>query len=105
MHLSTYTTQLAFLGVLAYCSSVAAQQHNVAPIPGATSAQGQLTVTLTVVASVGVVLDGSGNPQLMVANAATSGDNVSRLQPVPRNVIRRTLELHLRALQKNDPTK
>lgn len=48
---------------------------NLAAQPG--SAQGQLTVTLTVVSSVGIVLDENGQPRLIVANAADPADNVS----------------------------
>jgi hypothetical protein len=46
------------------------------------TAQGQLTVTLTVVSSVGVVMDASGQPKLIVANAPDPADNVSALNKV-----------------------
>lgn len=49
--------------------------------PGA--AQGELTVTLTIVPSVGVVLDESGQPKLIVANAPDPADNVSTLRMLP----------------------
>jgi hypothetical protein len=44
------------------------------------SAEGELTVTMTVVASVGIVMDDQGQPKVIVANAADSGDNVSFLE-------------------------
>jgi hypothetical protein len=50
---------------------------------GSQGAQGNLTVTVTVVASVGVVIGPDGEQRLIVANAADPSDNVSRLQPVP----------------------
>jgi hypothetical protein len=49
-------------------------------MPG--SAQGNLTVTATVVASVGVVIGPDGEQRLIFANAADPSDNVSRLQAV-----------------------
>ena len=59
-----------------------AQQRATAPRPGASSAQGELTVTLTVVASVGIVMDADGQPRLIVANSADPADNVSSLRRV-----------------------
>jgi hypothetical protein len=46
------------------------------------SAQGSLTVTLTVVSSVGVVTGPDGEQRIIVANAADPKDNVSSLQMV-----------------------
>jgi hypothetical protein len=85
--------QLTLLGVLTYGSNVAAQQRNIASSPASapSCAQGQLTVTLTVVASAGIVFDSNGEPKLMVANAASPADNVSWLQTVP-HVIDTTLQ-------------
>jgi hypothetical protein len=41
-----------------------------------------LSVTLTVVSSVGLVVGPNGEQQIVVANATDPKDNVSRLQPV-----------------------
>lgn len=46
------------------------------------SAEGELTVTLTVMTSVGVVMDENGQPKIIVANAPDPADNVSSLQIV-----------------------
>jgi hypothetical protein len=46
------------------------------------SAEGRLTVTLTVVSSVGLVAGPDGEQRLIIANAVDPKDNVSRLQPV-----------------------
>lgn len=43
-------------------------------------AQGSLTVTATVVSSVGLVIGPDGEQRLIVANAADPADNVSFLQ-------------------------
>lgn len=43
-------------------------------------AEGELTVTITVVASVGIIMDEQGQPKVIVANAADRGDNVSFLE-------------------------
>jgi hypothetical protein len=50
------------------------------PSPGH-SAQGQLTVTVTVVTSVGLVTGPDGVQRLVVANGSDAGDNVSSLKP------------------------
>lgn len=79
---------LALVAGIAGSTAAAAQARN---SPGPTisglhgSAEGQLTVTLTIVPSVGVVMDPDGQPKLMVANAADPADNVSVL-----NLIRLT---------------
>lgn len=52
-------------------------------VPGTGRAQGSLTVTLTVVSSVGVVTGADGQQRVVVANAAAASDNVSTLQYVP----------------------
>ena len=46
------------------------------------STQGNLTVTLTVVSSVGLVVFPNGEKRMIIANAADQADNVSRLQQV-----------------------
>jgi hypothetical protein len=45
-------------------------------------AEGRLTVTATVVSSVGLVVGPGGEQQIIVANAIDPRDNVSRLQQV-----------------------
>jgi hypothetical protein len=63
--------------------------HAFAQRPSGTSAleatggvQGALTVTATVVTSVGVVIGPDGEPRMVVANAVDPRDNVSNLEPV-----------------------
>jgi hypothetical protein len=46
------------------------------------SVEHTLTVTAVVQSSVALTVDGEGNPKLIVANAPTSGDNVSRLNVI-----------------------
>ncbi|MGC2697021.1 MAG: hypothetical protein WA738_14650 [Candidatus Angelobacter sp.] len=46
------------------------------------SAQGQLTVTATVVSSVGLIVGPDGVQRMIFANAADPRDNVSQLQAV-----------------------
>lgn len=46
------------------------------------AAQGELTVTATVVSSVGLMIGEDGEERITLANAADAKDNVSRLQPV-----------------------
>ena len=46
------------------------------------SAQGELTVTGTVVSSVSVVIGQNGEQRLIIANAVDDRDNASSLQPV-----------------------
>jgi hypothetical protein len=45
-------------------------------------AEGRLTVTATVVSSVGLVVEPDGGQRIIVANAVDPRDNVSRLQSV-----------------------
>ena len=73
--------KIILLVALAYCSTAAAQQRTLPPRPG--TAQGELTVTLTIVSSVGVVMDAYGQPRVIVANAVDPADNVSSLRAVP----------------------
>jgi hypothetical protein len=47
------------------------------------SAQGNLTVTAVVQASVAVVIDAQGNPKVVLFNGAASADNVSTLAIIP----------------------
>jgi len=75
----------ALLLFVVFCCALAAAQRSGPPStlptrPG--SAEGRLTVTLTVVTSVGVVMDSDGQPRLMVANSPDPQDNVSSLKVV-----------------------
>lgn len=70
------------------CAMAAAQARGAAPTQGPSSgnsAQGQLTVTVTIVASVGLVTGPDGVQRLVVANASDAGDNVSFLKPFGAN--------------------
>jgi len=58
------------------------QQPSMGHAGAPSAAQGNLTVTATVVASVGVVIGSDGEQRLIVANAVDPSDNVSRLQAV-----------------------
>ena len=88
---------ITLFAAMAFPALVAAQTRSL-PLsslpdrPGA--AHGQLTVTLTVVSSVGVVMDASGQPKLIVANAPDPADNVSAL-----NVVRLADTLQVRQKQ------
>jgi hypothetical protein len=73
--------KILLLVALACCSNAAAQQRNLPSRPG--TAQGELTVTLTIVSSVGVVMEEHGQPRVIVANAADPADNVSALRVFP----------------------
>ena len=46
------------------------------------SAEGQLTVVLTVVSSTGIVIAPDGGQHLFIANAADPADNVSKLENI-----------------------
>jgi hypothetical protein len=59
---------------------------------GTTSAQGQLSVTFTVVASVGIVFDSHGEPRLVEANSVSHSDNVSCLRPAQPSVVQTVLQ-------------
>lgn len=58
---------LAILAVFTQVTVVAARAED----------RGALTVTATVVTSVAIVMDQSGNPRVVVANPADRNDNVS----------------------------
>lgn len=66
-----------------------AQQAGPAHASGAGTAQGQLTVTATVVSSVGVVIGPDGEAQVIVANAADRAENLGLLL-APRGSAGRT---------------
>lgn len=72
-------TVFSFMFFLA-CSSLAhAQGRGVTSYEGR-SAQGTLTVTVTIVTSVGVITGPDGQQKVVIANAADPADNVSWLQ-------------------------
>ncbi len=78
-------SSLATLTLLLLCASSGFAQQGFSAQPGVVhggSAQGSVTVTATVVASVGVVIGPDGEQKLVFANAADPSDNVSRLQSV-----------------------
>jgi hypothetical protein len=57
-----------------------AQQMNFSSARG--GAEGRLTVTATVISSVGLVVGPDGEQRMIISNAYDPKDNVSRLQPV-----------------------
>jgi hypothetical protein len=82
------TTMLILLAGLAGGGIAGAQARGAMAMPGsfpAHSAQGQLTVTVTVVASVGLVTGPDGVQRLVVANGSDVADNVSFLKPFSAN--------------------
>lgn len=68
------------LGMALFCLSAFAQAPPASTRGG--SAQGQLTVTLTVVSSTGIVIGPDGQQRLFIANAPDPADNVSKLEDV-----------------------
>jgi hypothetical protein len=72
---------LSFL-LLAGSISAFGQRKNAPPASrvatSAGSASGTLTVTATVVTSVGVIIDQDGQQRIVIANAPDSADNVSQ---------------------------
>jgi len=76
--------EVAVLAAVILGSQLSFGQHtNAAPnVAGAGRAQGSLTVTLTLVSSVGLVTGPDGQQRVVVANAARPTDNVSSLQYV-----------------------
>jgi hypothetical protein len=79
-------TAMAFL---AFDSCFSFGQHvNPSPNNPRSQAEGTLTVTLSVMSSVGVVTGPDGRQRVVVANAAAASDNVSRVQYVPLNEVK-----------------
>jgi hypothetical protein len=74
-------SRVLYAGVLLCCVRAVAQQPLLSPGSRA-EAEGRLTVTATVVSSVGLVVGPDGEQHMIVANASDPRDNVSRLQPV-----------------------
>ena len=89
MHPRRFTLAPVFTAFLLLCiprcsaQQGFSQQADVGHAGTSGSAQGNLAVTATVVASVGIVIGPDGEQRLIVANAADPSDNVSRLQAVP----------------------
>ncbi|HEY1937557.1 MAG TPA: hypothetical protein VGJ33_06465 [Candidatus Angelobacter sp.] len=71
-------------GFLLLVSSGAFAQQPKRTMQSGRSAEGTLTVTATVMASVGLVTGPDGEQRMIVANAADPRDNVSTFQPVVR---------------------
>src|SRR5262249_28552499 len=92
MQFSKYIPQFLLVGLLACALHCTAPERNVPSIAGPAFAQVQLTVTLTVVASVGIVFDSHGEPKLMEANSAAHSDNVSTLHPALSSVMQTVLQ-------------
>jgi hypothetical protein len=80
MHRGRLLFRMAAAGIWLCCLQAFAQQPIISA--AANGAQGHLTVTATVVSSVGLVLSPEGEQQIVIANAADMRDNVSRLQLV-----------------------
>lgn len=95
MHSYRYLKIARFV-VLGLSSAAFGQQRNSPSHPS--TAEGELTVTTTVVASVGVVIDENGQPRVIVANAPDPADNASSVQ-----VFEQKEKIHHRDAQK--PTK
>ena len=93
MYRSRVTMGIALTAGLT-CSLAAFAQQPASPRAGG-SAEGRLTVTMTVVSSVGLVVGPDGEQRMIVANAVDPKDNVSRLQPV--------VTVALRPVEKDDP--
>jgi hypothetical protein len=86
MHLGKFIFRVVPVGLLLCSLPTSGQQLHSSPGPAragvAGGAEGSLTVTLTVVSSVGLVVGPYGEQRLVVANAADPRDNVSRLETV-----------------------
>jgi hypothetical protein len=81
MHRGKLISRVLFASIVLCCIRAVAQQ----PVSSAGArggGEGRLTVTATVVSSVGLVVGPDGEQHMIVANAADPRDNVSRLQPV-----------------------
>ena len=78
------TTGGLLAGFLLFVSPGAFAQQPKGTMQSGRSAEGTLTVTATVMASVGLVEGPDGEQRMIVANAADPRDNVSTLQPVVR---------------------
>lgn len=66
----------------AVCGVAWAQQVQPQPQRTARGAEGTITITATVVSSVGVVIGADGQQQIIVANGADAKDSAPNLAPV-----------------------
>jgi hypothetical protein len=83
MHWGRFTLATVFSAWLLLCTGNGfSQQPGMLRVGPSSAAQGTLTVTATIVSSVGLVIGPDGEQRLMIANATDPSDNVSRLQPV-----------------------
>ncbi len=73
---------ITFVLIASGSLALAQSTSPVAGMHGGTSASGTLSVTATVVTSVGVIIGPDGEPRLVVANATDAADNFSQLRPV-----------------------
>jgi hypothetical protein len=78
---------MLLLGTITCAPSLFAQAERAISNPPARpgAAEGHLTVTFTVVTSVGVVMDEQGKPTIVIANAPDPADNVSSLRLLPQD--------------------
>ena len=81
MCLGKWIRHIVPAGIVLCCLRLSAQQGHPPPLSSG-GADGRLTVTATVVASVGLVTGPDGEQHLIVANAADPRDNVSHLDAV-----------------------
>src|SRR6185312_2848780 len=84
------------------CSSQQNSSNNVPRASHASSAQGSVAVTVTVVSSATVVINPDGTQKLIVANAPAAVQDVSRPQYVPMIPVKQMPEL--RNVEQNKAT-
>jgi hypothetical protein len=82
MHPGTLTLGKFVAGFLLSYLPLAYAQQSMPLASAVGGAHGTLTVTASVVGSVGLVTGRDGEQRIVIANAADAADNVSRLQPV-----------------------
>jgi hypothetical protein len=80
MHPRTLILGKFVAGLLLSCLPLAHAQQPMSLASATGGAQGTLTVTASVVGSVGLVIGRGGEQRIVIANAADTADNVSRLQ-------------------------
>jgi hypothetical protein len=81
MRFGNFIRRLVPAGIVLCCLRVSSQQIHPPP-SAAGGAEGRLTVTATVVSSVGLVTGPDGELKLVYANSVDPRDNVSRLDTV-----------------------
>ena len=83
MTISKFKVAAVVVLVLSGACAAFGQRGSAIPSPsGSGRAQGNLTVTLTVASSVGLVTGPDGQPRVVMANAAAASDNVSSVRYV-----------------------